>query len=119
MYLQDALASADIRAIHHHPAVETAGAEQSGVQHVRSVGRGHQNHALVRFEPVHFHQQLIQGLLALVMTTAETRAAMAAHRVNFVDEDDAGGVLLALLEQIAHAAGAHAHKHLHEIRTGD
>ena len=44
---------------------------------------------------------------------------MAADRVDFVDEDDAGSVLLALLEQVAHAAGADAHEHLHEVRTGD
>ena len=44
---------------------------------------------------------------------------MAADRVDFVDEDDAGGVLLALFEQIAHAAGADADEHFHEVRTGD
>ena len=42
---------------------------------------------------------------------------MAAHSVDFIDEDNAGGVLLALLEQIADAAGAHADEHLDEIRT--
>ena len=44
---------------------------------------------------------------------------MAAHRVDLVNEDDAGRVLLALLEEVAHAACAHAHEHLNEIRTGD
>src|ERR1700688_5168887 len=44
---------------------------------------------------------------------------MAADGVNFVYENDAGGILFALLEQIANAAGAHADKHFHEVRTGD
>src|SRR5215813_8275672 len=44
---------------------------------------------------------------------------MAADRVNFVDEDNAGRVLLALLEKIADTAGAHTYKHLDEVRTGD
>src|SRR5579862_1455542 len=44
---------------------------------------------------------------------------MASYRVNFVDEDDAGGILLALFEQIANPAGAHAHEHFYEVRTGD
>ena len=42
-----------------------------------------------------------------------------AHRVDLVDEDDAGGILLALFEEVAHAGSAHAHEHLHEIRAAD
>jgi len=38
---------------------------------------------------------------------------------DFVDEDNAGRVLFTLLEQIAHAACAHAHEHLDKVRTGD
>jgi hypothetical protein len=44
---------------------------------------------------------------------------MAADGVDFIDEDDAGGVLLALLEHVAHAAGADAHEHLHEVGAGN
>ncbi len=44
---------------------------------------------------------------------------MAADRVDFVDEDDAGGVLLTLLEEVAHARGAHADEHLDEVRAAD
>jgi hypothetical protein len=44
---------------------------------------------------------------------------MAADRVDFVDEDDAGRVLLGLLEHVAHAAGADADEHLDEVGTGN
>src|SRR5580704_2447744 len=44
---------------------------------------------------------------------------MASHGVDFIDENDARSVLLPLLEQIAHAARADTHEHLHKIRTGD
>src|SRR5579872_1130050 len=44
---------------------------------------------------------------------------MAADRVDFIDEDDAGCVLLALLEQVADTAGADAYKHFYEIGAGD
>jgi hypothetical protein len=44
---------------------------------------------------------------------------MTADRVDFVDEDDAGRVLLGLLEHVAHAAGADADEHLDEVRAGD
>ncbi len=46
---------------------------------------------------------------------------MAADRVDFVDEDDAGRVLLGLLEHVAHARGADADEHLDEVgaRNGE
>src|SRR6185295_5322008 len=56
--------------------------------------------------------------LALVVPAAEPRAAVAADGVDFVDEQDARRVALALLEEISHAAGAHADEHFHEVRAG-
>ena len=73
----------------------------------------------LRLEAVHLHQELVQRLLALVVAAAQAGAAVAADGVDLVDEDDAGRVLLALLEEVAHAAGAHAHEHLHEVGAGD
>ena len=119
MDAQDRLAALHVGAAHHHAAVETAGPQQRRIEHVGTVGRRDQDHAFVRFEAVHLDQQLVQRLLALVVTAAEARAAMAADGVDFVDEDDAGGVLLALLEQVADAARAHADEHFHEVRTRD
>ena len=52
------------------------------------------------------------------MAAAEAGAAMATDGVDLVDEDDARRVSLALLEQIAHAAGTDADEHLDEIRAG-
>src|SRR5215469_11650347 len=53
------------------------------------------------------------------MPAAQPCPTMAANGINFVDEDDAGGVLFPLLKQIADTASTNAHKHLHKIRTGD
>ena len=39
--------------------------------------------------------------------------------VDLVDEDDAGRVLLGLVEHVAHAARADAHEHLDEVRARD
>src|SRR5579864_2219824 len=44
---------------------------------------------------------------------------MTSDGIDFVDEDDAGSILLALLEKIAHAARAHADKHLYKVRARD
>ena len=44
---------------------------------------------------------------------------MTADRVDFVDEDDAGRVLLGLLEHVADARGADADEHFDEVGTGN
>jgi hypothetical protein len=88
--VEDLLAAADIGQRHHHLAVEAAGPEQGRVEDVLAVGGGDDDHAVVGLEAVHLHQQLVEGLLALVVTAAQTGAAMAADRVDLVDEDDAG-----------------------------
>ena len=119
MHAENFFAPAHIRQSHHHAAVEASRPQQRRIQHVGPVGRRHQDHAIVGLKAIHLDQQLIQRLLALVVPAAQACAAVASNRVDFVDEDDAGRILLALLKQIAHAACAHAHKHLHEVRTGD
>ena len=42
-------------------------------------------------------------------------AAMAADRIDLVDEDDAGRVLLGLLKHVTHARCADTDEHLDEI----
>src|SRR5207244_1257969 len=54
-----------------------------------------------------------------VVAAAEPRSAVAADRIDLVDEDDTGRVLLRLLEHVAHARGAHAHEHLDKVRPRD
>ena len=44
---------------------------------------------------------------------------MASDGVNLVYKDDAGRMLLALHEQIAHARRAHANEHLDKVGTGN
>ena len=117
--LQDREAAAQIGSRYHDAPIETSRAQQRGIEHVRSIRRGDQDHAVVALEAVHLHEQLVERLLALVVTAAEPGAAVAAHRVDLVDEDDAGRVLLALLEQIANARRAHADEHLDEVGARD
>ena len=58
---------------------------------------------------------MVERLLALVVPAAQAGAAVAPDGVDLVHEDDAGRVLLGLLEQVADAGGAHAHEHLDEV----
>ncbi len=116
---QDLFAATNVRTRDHHAAVETAGAQQRRVEYVRPVGSGDEDNAFVRFEAVHLDEQLVQGLLTFIVTTAQTGATMAADGVDFIDEDDAGGILLALFEEVADTACADADEHLDEVRTGN
>ena len=55
--------------------VKTAGTHQGGVQDIGTVGGGDHDDALVGAEAVHFHQQLVQGLLSLVARRLSRRRA--------------------------------------------
>ena len=95
------------------------GTQQRRVEDVGTVGGRDQDDVVLHLEAVHLDEQLVQRLLALVVTAAEAGAAVATDGVDLVHEDDAGGVLLGLLEQVAHAGGADADEHLDEVRAGD
>ncbi len=53
------------------------------------------------------------------MPAAETGAPVAAHGVEFVDEDDARRVFLSLVEEVPHPGGPDADEHFNEIGTAD
>ena len=119
VHLQDREAAAQIGSRHDDAAVEAPGPEQRRVEHVGPVGGRDHDHAFVALEAVHLDEELVQRLLALVVPAAEAGAAMAADRVDLVDEDDARRVLLALHEEVADPRGADADEHLHEVGAGD
>ncbi len=114
---EDLLAAAHVGARHGDAAVEAAGAQDGRVEHVGTVGRRDDDDAFVRLEAVHLDEELVERLLALVVSAAEACAAVTADGVDLVDEDDARRVLLPLLEEVAHAAGADADEHLDEVRA--
>src|SRR5215813_13719452 len=116
---QDLLAPLHVGSRHHHLPIESPGPEQRRVQYVRPVRRSDQDDAVVRLEAVHLDEELVQRLLALVMPAAEAGAPAAADRVDLVHEVDTGGVLLALLKQVADPGGADADEHLDEVRPRD
>ena len=119
MHLEYSETAIDIGAIDHDAAIESTGSQQGGIEYIRAVGRRDQNNSFVGFESVHLDKQLVQGLLSFVMPTTHPGAAVASDGVDFVDEDDAGGLLLALQEEITDPRGADADEHFDEIGTGD
>ena len=113
---QDHLATDLVRWLHRHPTIESSRSQQRLVEHVRAVGRRQHDDALARAEAVHLSQDLIQRLLLLgVAAGKDARAARSSDRIQLVDENDGWRRVAGLFEQIAHAAGAHADDHLHEL----
>ncbi len=117
--LEDRGAALHVRAVQDDLAVEAAGAQERRVEDVGPVGGGDDDDVGVGVEAVHLDEDLVQGLLALVVRAAEAGAALAADRVDLVHEHDARAVALGLVEQVADAAGADAHEHLDELGAGD
>ena len=119
MDLQDLLPALDVGQAHIDLPVEPAGTQQGGVQDILAVGGRHDDDALVAGKAVHLHQQLVQGLLALVVAAAQACAALTAYRVDLVDEHDGRGFLLGLVKEVADTAGAHAYVQLHKVGARD
>ena len=116
---QDLLAALDVGQADVDLTVEAARAEQGLIEDVGTVGGRHDDDAVVGLEAVHLDQQLVQGLLALVVTAAETGTALTAHSIDLINEDDAGHGLFCLVEEVAHTGCADADVHLDEVRAGD
>src|SRR5262249_8217777 len=85
------------------------------------VGGADDDDRLRRLEAVHLGQDLVEGLLALVVRSTDTGGALAgaADRVELVDEDDRRSRLLRLGEEITHPGSADADDRLDELRGGD
>ena len=115
VHIQNLLATTNIGQGHIHLAVKATRAEQCSIQNVRTVGRSDHDDADVGLKTIHLHQHLVQGLLALVVSAAQTGATLATDRVNFIDKDDAGRILFGVVKHIAHTGCADAHEHFYEV----
>ena len=119
VHLEDLGATLEVGRVDADLTVEAARAQQRRVEDVGAVGRRDHDDVDLGVEAVHLDEHLVERLLALVVTAAHAGAAMAADRVDLVDEDDGRGVVLGGVEQVAHAAGADADEHLDEVRARD
>ena len=61
----------------------------------------------------------VEGLLTLIVATAQTGTTGTAHRVDLVDKYNTGSLFLGLFEHVAHTGCTHTHEHFHEIGTGN
>jgi hypothetical protein len=113
---QDLLSALQIRAVERHVAIEPPGAEQGGVQDLRPIGGRQDDHALLGVEAVHLGEELVQGLLPLVVAAEHAAdAPRLPESVELIDEDDARGLLLRLGEKVPDPCRPDADEHLDEV----
>jgi hypothetical protein len=108
VYPEDREPGLAVRQLQGDVAIEAAGTEQSGIEHVRTVGRGEHDDRLVAFKAVQLGQNLVEGLFTFVMSAAIPCATDAADTVEFIDEDNARRALLGILKELTNARGADA-----------
>ena len=117
MHLQNIDTSLEVRLLHDDTTVETARTQQCRVEDFRTVRRTHDHDPLRGIEAIHLRQQLVQGLLALLVST-EAGISRLTDGIDLIDEDDARCRLRRLLKQITHTTRTDTDEHLDEIRTG-
>ena len=118
VHFQDIFPALEVGQLYGHAAVKAAGPRQSGIQRFGTVCRGQNDHADVLLKAVHLCEQLVQCLLALIISAQRRAVSLLADRVDLVDKHNTGSFFLGLLEQVSHLGGTHADKHLHKFRSG-
>ena len=116
---KDALTALEVGKINGDLTIETAGTEEGLIENIDTVGGGNGDNAGVAIETVHLDEDLVDGLLALVVATGETGTTLTTDGIDLINEDDAGGVLLGLAEDVTDTGGTDANEHLDELGTRD
>ena len=62
---------------------------------------------------------MVESLFPFVVPASQTGAPVTSHRIDFIDENDAGGILLALIEEIPDPRCPDPDKHFDKIRPAD
>ena len=119
VYLKYLLTPTYIGNSHINLSVKASGTQKRVIKDIRTVRRSHDYDSLVGAEAVHLHQKLVQCLLSLIMSAAETRSALTAHRVDLIYENDRRRGFLCLLEKVTDTGRADTYVKLNEIGAGD
>src|SRR5574344_974682 len=99
-------------------SVETSGTKQCLVKNVGTVGGSHDDDTAICAKTVHLCEQLVQRVFTLIITAHRSSfSTSTSNGINLVDEDDAWGFGLGLLEEVTNTARSHTNKHFHEFRT--
>ena len=119
MNAEDLFSAIQVGQLYGNPTVKTSGTGQCRVKGLGAVGSRQDHHAGVALKAVHFRQQLIKGLLPLIIAAHSTGIPLLTNGIDLVDKDDTGRFFFGLLKQISYLTGTHTHEHLYELRAGD
>ena len=119
MDLQDRFATILRRPIDRDMTVEPARSQQRLVKNIRTVGRRQHDHRIGPIEAVHFAENLVERLFPLVMAASEPRSTHSTDRVDFINEDNAGGLVSRGPEQVTNPSGSDTDEHLDELGAVD
>lgn len=119
VHVEDRDATLHIWYVHRNLPVKAARSHECRVEDVRPVGRCNDDDARVALKAVHLCEKLVKRLLTFIVAAADARAARPADSIDLIDKDEAGGVLLGLLEEVANSGCADANKHLNKLGTRD
>ena len=119
VYLEYLLAPLDVGIVYRDLTVKSAGAEKCGVENVGTVGCRDDDNSVVRAKSVHLNEKLVERLLTLVVSAAETCASVTSDRIDLVDEYNRSGMLSCSLKEVADTGSTNADVHLDEVRARD
>ena len=90
MDVEDGFTTFHVGGIENDLTIETACTEQGGIENVGTVGGSDDDDIGVGFKPVHFDEDLVEGLFTFVVRATHAGTTMATDGVDFVYEDDGG-----------------------------
>ena len=117
MYSKDIFPTLNIGGIYLHTSVKTSGTQQRRIENVGTVRSRDQNDRIRFFKSVHLDQKLIERLLAFIVSSAQASTTLAAHSIDFVDENNGRSCFFCLLKEVADARCTHTHKHFNKVGT--
>mmetsp|Transcript_79622 Transcript_79622/g.161930 ORF Transcript_79622/g.161930 Transcript_79622/m.161930 type:complete len:354 (-) Transcript_79622:755-1816(-) len=115
VHVEDLLPALHVRQAHGHATIKSPWPQQGVVQDVRTIGRCHHDDTAVAFEAIHFSQDLIEGLLPLIISTTHASTSLSSNSINLINENNAGRLLLGLLEDIADARSSNPNEEFDEF----
>ena len=119
MNFEDRLSPLDVGKIDVDLPVKPSGTKQSTVEDIRTVGRRHDDNALVGLKAIHLDKDLVQGLFTLIMSATEPGPSLTADGVDLIDENNARLVAFCHIKQVTHTRSTDTDVHFHEIGTAD
>lgn len=97
--------------------VEPTSSEQGLIDHLESICRAYDQYVLLRREPIHLREQLIDSrvLFTVGALVEDSRLLPVPNCVDLIDIDDRWRIFFCLFEEVSHSFGADTDIHLTEF----